>query len=191
MVKSIKSTTPNVKQTLELLAGKPSKLQMLTNPPDPKKKPTMLSVANLMNCTYSSVLKIVKALKDGLDPYLDLGWSAGRPLKDWGLTHEQTEWIISRRTLRSQAGKSLPTRAMIANLRFGSNLKTNDLRKLYKINRITRQRMVSQVKPSRQMPVDDQVDKLKKINAELKYHISEGREVFVYDECVFSAKSFK
>ena len=122
---------------------------MLTNPPDPNKKPTMLSVANLMNCTYSSVLKIVRALKAGLDPYVDLGWSAGRPLKDWGLKHEQTDWIISRRTLRTQAGKSLSTRAMIANMRFGSNLKTNDLRKLYKINRITRQRMVSQVKPSR------------------------------------------
>ena len=88
MVKAIKSTTPNPVQALQLLAGRPSSLQMLTNNPDPNRRPSMLSVANLMNCTYSSVIKLFKAIKNGLDPYTDLGWTAGRPVKDWKLTEE-------------------------------------------------------------------------------------------------------
>jgi hypothetical protein len=80
---------------------------------------------------------------------------------------------------------------MIANLRFRSNLKPNDLRKLYRIHRITRQRLVSQLKPTRNCPVDEQIAKLKDINETFRYHLGMGREVFVYDESVFVPKNCK
>jgi hypothetical protein len=159
-------------------------------PQNTRKRPTISSVARLMNCPYSAVRRVLNCLKMG-NPVSCLNWCRGRPRKMLNLNQEQIAWITSRQTLRRQAGKNLKTRTMIVNRRFGSNIKFYDLRKIYKMHKITIQKMRSQVKPSRQFPVEEQLEKITKLQNDFMDHLSAGKEIVQYDECVFSVNSYK
>ena len=72
---------------------------------------------------------------------------SGRPKKDTKVTEACLEDITSRATLRRQVGMTMDERALEINQKFRTELKKYDLRKLYKNNRITKQKIIAHVAP--------------------------------------------
>ena len=119
------------------------------------KKPTAASIAKKLKCPIGTVYKCLKHIKDP-NAYGNLGWGSGRPHKAKQYTAEQRDWITSRDTLRDQVGKPLKSRAAIANNRFGLSLTVSGLRAIYRLAKITMQKVTYRMKPSLKFSIAEQ-----------------------------------
>ena len=142
-----------------------------------------------MCCSYYALRRVLNCVKRG-HPVQSLSWCKGRKIKELNITRRQINWITSRETLRRQVGKSLQTRTLIINRMYDLDLKVYDLRRLYKIYKITNQKLRSQIKPSRQFPIEDQIHYLEKLKTDFLGHLEMDREVVQYDECNFNVNQY-
>ena len=87
---------------------------------------------------------------NGLDLSQQNLWKGrGRPKKDTMMTQESLDYAKSRETLKRQCGVGLPGRAADINDKFDSNINADDLRSVYKNNRITKQKLRPQIVPKK------------------------------------------
>ena len=143
-----------------------------------------------MCCSYYAVRRVWNCIKRGR-PVQSLNWCKGRPKKQLNLSLASIEWICSRSTLRRQVALSLKVRAGRINRKLFTNINADDLRLLYKQNKVTVQQMRSQLKPSRQFPLQQQRDMITNLQAKFLAHLRDGKHIVQYDECVFSVNHYK
>ena len=188
MPKKNRGSIPSKEQLLQFLSGRRSTLLDVLHPKE-KRRMTMLYVAKVFGTTMYTIRKLLMSVHDD-EAFSKLRWGKGRPEKQLGLSQEQRSWLTSRRTLKQQVGKSLSTRAKLANEAFGSNINDKDLRKIYRIGRITKQKIQSQLKPKNSLTVPQQLAAISKLKAELRAHVVQRAHLMQYDACLFSLRSF-
>ena len=143
-----KASLPSREEILKLVAGERTGLQQVLQPLKQQDVPSIAYMARLYGCTVYAMRKLLYAVKDE-EQFKKLKWGKGRPKKEVGLTKQQKAWLTCRTTLRLQVGISLETRTKIANDRFNTNMKKEDLRKIYKEARITLQKIQSMLSPQK------------------------------------------
>ena len=144
MPKTRNKTKPAREKLLEVLAEAGGDA---TDPRTPAPLTTR-RLAKRLGLSMHQVRRCLAVVTDA-DAYERMQWTAGRPKKDTGLTEAARAWITDRETLRSQVGKALTTRMMIANQRFDLTMTLAEFRTVYKKARITRQKVTPLTIPPR------------------------------------------
>ena len=152
-------------------------------------KVTLGGVARELGITRGAVTRIAKAYEKGGEPAVqELHWGRGRPLKTLFLTQAEIDWLVSVRTLTQQAGLSLEARALQFTIRFGKPLNRWQLRDLYKGRGVTLQKPQARLGPELLPPPEEQMERIRQAQEEVKEAEDEGREIICVDEATFSSK---
>ena len=165
-------------------------------PAEPPKSKT--AAAKILGC---SVRALTKALNEILhvpasSATRDIRLShkaLGRPAKHGPelISIEGLHQITSRPVLRSQVGWSLRARAQYANNHFGCNLSRYQIRNLYRLQGVTKQRVQPDIAPRKYKPDAEQLEGLNAVRGAVQQARDDGFEILQYDQCVFSANKYK
>ena len=117
-----------------------------------------------------------------------VSFGAGRPHKQTGVNHEEINWAVRDSTLRHQVGCSLKARTIEFNKRFGRNINVIQLRKWYRLFKITRKKFVARVGAPKLSSEQEQFTLLRAIKADMQRLFDDGFIVCQLDEACFSPK---
>ena len=187
----------NPAQVLRVMAGKPNELELATGLFQPGIPKSKTAAAAILGCTVrklNQTLAEIRAAPAGtaIADIRTSGSSRGRPWQVGPelISPEGLQHITSRPVLRSQVGWTLTARAQDANERFGCTLSRHQLRRIYSLQGVTKQRVQPAIAPRKYRPDLVQIEQLQDVANEVQRARADGFEILQYDQCVFSANKY-
>jgi hypothetical protein len=148
------------------------------------KKLTLVWVAKQLQQQPWTIRKVLDAVTAKQPEQLN--WRKGHPGFKVPLTDEQVEYIVSKKTLVEQVGKTMNARCLQIEIWFGVLIKPWRLAQLYRRHKIQRQLMATRLGGKVLKSWDVQEEALATLKAEVEAAEAEGYLVLQLDEALFT-----